>query len=221
MEVFNLPSSAKVGKVIPKNAFESYTNTRLRKLLIDIIARITWLYKLSPETLNLEANEIKEIQIFKIELKVKDEIPAILDLIDKAIPYNIIFIIEKDVEIYLSTSVKHPHPLNDNNAVIDWRFRTDWFLSNENKYSLNLKKSLDAVYHDFCNQLSGAPKMASKSLKDLVEYKQQVYTLEKEIEKLKTSITNCKQFNRKVELNLKLNSVRDQLESLIKSPIMK
>ncbi|MHC1777532.1 MAG: DUF4391 domain-containing protein [Lentimicrobium sp.] len=214
MEVFNLPSSAKVGKVIPKNAFESYTNTRLRKLLIDIIARITWLYKLSPETLNLEANEIKEIQIFKIELKVKEEIPAILDLVDKAIPYNIIFIIEKDEEIYLSTSVKHPHPLNDNNSVIDWRFRTDWFLPIENKYSLILKRSLDAVYHDFCNQLSGAPMNESKSLKDLVEYKQQIYTLEKEIEKLKTSIANCKQFNRKVELNLKMKERESDLMEL-------
>ena len=114
----------------------------------------------------------------------------------------------------MSTSVKHPHPLNENNSVIDWRFRTDWFQSNENKYSFNLKRNLDAVYHDFCNQLSGAPKMANKSLRDLVEYKQQLYTLEKEIEKLKASIANCKQFNRKVELNLQLNSLHDQLKSL-------
>ena len=69
MEVFNLPTSAKVGKAIPKNAFESYTNTKLKKLFSDHVARITWLYKLSPKTSNLEANEIKEIQIFKIELK--------------------------------------------------------------------------------------------------------------------------------------------------------
>lgn len=221
MDVFDIPASAKVGKVIPKNAFESYTNVKQKKLLTNLVARISWLYKLSPQTINLEVEEIKEIQIFKVELKIREEIPSLLDLIDKAIPYNIIFIIEKDAEIYLSTSVKHPHPLNDNNAVIDWRFKTDWFLLSENKYSLNLKRSLDAVYHDFCNQLSGAPKMSSKSLKDLVEYKQQVYTLEKEIEKLKTSIANCKQFNKKVELNLRLNSVRDQLESLISNQIMK
>lgn len=221
MNIFDIPASARVGKVIPKNAFESYSNVKQKKLLTNLVARISWLYKLSPQTLNLKADEIKEIQIFKVELKIKEEIPLLLELIDKAIPYNIIFIIEKDTEIYLSTSVKHPHPLNENNSVIDWRFRTDWFQSNENKYSLNLKRNLDAVYHDFCNQLSGAPKMANKSLRDLVEYKQQLYTLEKEIEKLKASIANCKQFNRKVELNLRLNSVRDQLESLIKSPIMK
>ena len=66
MEVFSLPNAAKVQRVIPKNAFDAYTNAKQKKLFTDLIARITWLYKLSPDTVNLEAKEIKEIQICRL-----------------------------------------------------------------------------------------------------------------------------------------------------------
>jgi len=172
------------------------------------------LQKLSPETINLEAKEIKEIQIFKIELKVREEVQPLLDIINKAIPYNIIFIIEESDSIYLSTSTKHPHPVNNDNSVIDWTFKTSWFTQNENTYSLHLKKSLDAVYHDFCIQLSGKKSMAKKSLQDLVHYNKQIDTLEKEIIQLKKIIKNSKQYKYKVELNLLLKQRSKELKTL-------
>ena len=215
MELFSLPNTAKVNRVIPKNAFDAYTNTKHKKLFTDQILRITWLQKLSPDTVNLEAKEIKEIQIFKIELKVREEIQPLLEIIDKAIPYNIIFLIEESGSIYLSTSTKHPHPVNADNSVIDWTFKTSWFLQKENTYSLHLKKNLDAVYHDFCIQLSGKKNMARKSLQDLVHYNKQIDTLEKEIMQIKRNIKNSKQYKYKVELNLLLKQRSKKLQSLI------
>lgn len=214
MELFNLPHTAKVNRVIPKNAFDAYTNSKQKKLFTDLILRITWQQKLSPDTVNLEAKEILEIQIFKIELKVREEIQSLLDIINKAIPYNIIFIVEESDAIYLSTSTKHPHPVNADNSVIDWTFRTSWFSHNENAYSLHLKKSLDAVYHDFCIQLSGKKSMAKKSLQDLVHYNKQIDTLEKEIIQLKKNIKNSKQYKYKVELNLLLKQRSKELKTL-------
>lgn len=215
MELFSLPHTAKVNRVIPKNAFDAYTNTKQKKLFTDQILRITWLQKLSPDTVNLESKEIKEIQIFKIELKIREEIRPLLDIIDKAIPYNIIFIIEESDSIYISTSTKHPHPVNADNSVIDWTFKTSWFLYNENIYSLHLKKNLDAVYHDFCIQLSGNKSMARKSLQDLVHFNKQIDRLEKEIVQLKRDIKNSKQYKYKVELNLLLKQRSKELKSLI------
>ena len=215
MELFSLPNTAKVNRVIPKNAFDAYTNTKQKKLFTDQILRITWLQKLSPDTVNLEGKEIKEIQIFKIELKVREEIQPLLEIIDKAIPYNIIFLIEESDSIYLSTSTKHPHPVNADNSVIDWTFKTSWFLQKENTYSLHLKKSLDAVYHDFCIQLAGKKSMARKSLQDLVQYNKQIDTLEKEIMQIKRNIKNSKQYKYKVELNVLLKQRSKELQSLI------
>lgn len=215
MELFSLPYTAKVNRVIPKNAFDAYTNTKQKKLFTDQILRITWLHKLSPDTVNLEAKEIKEIQIFKIELKVREEIQALLEIIDKAIPYNIIFLIEESGSIYLSTSIKHPHPVNADNSVIDWTFKTPWFLQKENTYSLHLIKSLDSVYHEFCTQLSGKKNTARKSLQDLVHYNKQIDTLEKEIMQIKRNIKNSKQYKYKVKLNLLLKQRSKELQSLI------
>jgi hypothetical protein len=62
MELFALPQSTKVQKVVPKNAFDGYTNSKQKKLFSDKVLRITWLNKLAPSTVNLEAKDVKEIQ---------------------------------------------------------------------------------------------------------------------------------------------------------------
>lgn len=214
MELFDLPNSTKVNRVIPKNAFDIYTNSKQKKQFADYIGRITWLNKLSPDTINLEAKEIKEIQIFYVELKMKEDVRLLLEVIDKSIPYNIVFIVEYDDSIYLSTSIKHSHVLNENNTVIDWTIQTTWFIPSENKYNFKLKKSIDSIYHDFCIQLSGKIEMASKPLADLIQYEQQIQSLNREIASLKSKIVACKQFNKKVELNLKLKSSEKLLAKL-------
>ena len=80
MELFNLPNTTKVNKVIPKNTFDSYTTTKQKKLFSELIARIIWTYKISTDTVNLVAKEIKEIQVFRIELKVKQDIQQVLEI---------------------------------------------------------------------------------------------------------------------------------------------
>ena len=38
-------------------------------------------------------------------------------------------------EAYISTASKHPHPTNDDVAVIDWTFTSEWFNKDENNYA--------------------------------------------------------------------------------------
>ena len=214
MELFNLPNSTLVNRVIPKNAFDSYSTGKQKKLFTDLVAKITWTNKISPETTNLSAREINELQIFKIELKVKAEIQPLLDLIDKSIPYHIIFVVHHENSVYLSTSAKHVHPVKNDSAVLDWNFKTEWFPADENKYKINLKKSIDAIHHDFCIQLTGNPSLESISLPAVIDNQKKINSLKREIESLKNSIAGCKQFNKKVELNLKLKSTENKLKEL-------
>ena len=215
MDIFNLPPTAKVNRVIPKTTFDAYTSKKQKKMFSDLVSRITWLYKLSTETINLEANEIQEIQVFKIELKIKEDIRPILDIIDKAIPYHIVFALEINSEVYLSTAIKHAHPINESNAIIDWRLDSPWFLPPKNKYTFSLKRSIDAVFQDFCFQLSEEKWASTMSLQDLVGRKKQIAALEKEIAKLKAGILNCKQFNLKVEMNLNLREAKERLKLVL------
>lgn len=207
MEIFNLSVNTKVNRVIPKNTFESYTNTKQKKEFTDKVIRIIWTNKLSQSTTNLKCVETQEIQIFKIELKIFEKIPQIISIIDKAIPYPIIFIIQYKEQSYFSTSVKHPHPTNEDNAVIDWTFNSDWKENTIPPYQINLKSSLDEVHKDFCIQLSGNQELKGKHINKIVEYQKEKYSLENEINKLKQQITRSKSFKEKVELNLRLKEL--------------
>jgi hypothetical protein len=212
MEFFGLPISTRVQKVIPKNAFDQYTNTHEKKTISGKIQRITWLNKISKDTTNLPFTDIQEIQIFKVELKVKDEIDAILKLIDKAIPYRIIFVIEAENEFYLSTSIKHEHPTRKDVCVIDWTLAIPWHTKSEgNNYPIDLKKSIDAVYESFCLKLRGLTE-SNTTVESLVEHEKKTEGLKKEISKLKATIDSAKQFNYKVEQNILLQAKEKELE---------
>jgi len=217
MDFFNLPLSTKVGRVVPKNAFDEYTNTKQKKLFIDCIQRITWTHKLSADTVNLDAKDIQEIQVFKIELKQKSDILKIAEIINKSIPYHIVFWVEYNREAYISTASKHPHPTNDDIAVIDWTFTSDWFNKDDNSYAFNLKESLDAVFKDLCVQLTGRKDMRNQSLSNILKNQKEEDRLIKTRNKLKSEILKCKQFNQKVELNLKLKSIEWELEKMKRS----
>ena len=90
-----LPQKAEVNKFIPKSKFFTKTtvNTKTKQLFADSVQKIIWRYKLSKETINiLGTKEVEEIQIFEIELKEKDIPKNILSIIDKTIPYPILYI---------------------------------------------------------------------------------------------------------------------------------
>lgn len=214
MDYFNLPQNTIVKRVVPKNSFDSYTNSKQKEVFTKDIAKIVWNNKLSKESINLSGKDILEIQIFTIELKEKKDITTLLNIIDKAIPYHIIFVVEFENLVYISTSSKHPSPLNDTKSVIDWTFKSDWHNKTEKRYTLELKRDLDHVFYEFCQQLLLRPSNKTKSINDLVQYNSQISALTKEIEQTKRSIASCLQFNRKVELNLKLKQLEDKLDNL-------
>lgn len=217
MDFFNLPIRTKVGRVVPKKAFDEYTNTKQKKLFTDCIQRISWTHKLSADTVNLDAKDIQEIQVFKVELKQKSDILKILEIINKSIPYHIVFWVEYNQEAFISAASIHPHPTNDDVAVIDWTFTSDWFNKDDNSYAFNLKGSIDAVFKDLCVQLTGKPELGKQSLGSILKNQQEVDRLKKEIRKLQSAISRSKQFNEKVDLNLRLKKAQKDLRRITTS----
>lgn len=207
-----LPHTSIVNRVVPKNSFDKFINTKQKKQFTEYVERIKWTNKLSKETIKLEGKEIKEIQVFELHLKKKLDSEEVLNIIDKHIPYHIIFLLLIDNEVLFSVAQKHPNPTSEDTSVIDWRFSTKW-LENENKlFELNLRKSLDDVFADFCLQVSGKHENRGKSLQDIIAKEQLRKQLNSEIKKIESEIKNCKQFKLKVELNLKLNEKQKELE---------
>lgn len=210
-----LPVKTVVNRVVPKNAFDSYTNTKQKKQMVDLIERIRWTNKLSLETINLSGKEITEIQLFEIELRKKENVSDLLQVIDKAIPYHVIFQLRYLDKRLISTSKKHQHPGNENTAIIDWTFSTDWFNTKDDNYALKLERSLDHIFLDFCKLISGRDRNA-KTIDELITFEAKADQLIKSINKIKSRITTSKQFNRRVELNIELNKLESQLDEHLK-----
>jgi len=202
--MFTLPTSTIVNRVIPKSAFDKFSDSRQKRLFIDKVNKIRWLNKLSVDTINLVGVEVKEIQLIEIELRQKDLIPDLLKIIDKAIPYHILFILKYGDLYLLSASQKHIHPGNENLSVIDWTFSTGWIEKDLMCQEFNLKKSLDFVFADMIYQIAGKPRSTELNITSLINQEQTIKQLSRRIEKLKSEIKKCRQFNKKVDLNLEL-----------------
>ena len=202
--MLKLPASTIVDKIIPKNSFEEYATAKQRKLLSSYVARIKWLNKISTQTVNLQGKEINEIQIFELELKEKFNINELLALINRVIPYPILFVLRHNEEVMYSISKKHTHPTNENQAVVDWTFSTSWKNVVEDEFEISLSNSLDSVFQDICFKISGKNQGKEKDIETLIAKEQQLKQLNSEIEKTQKAIEKCRQFNKRVELNQKL-----------------
>jgi hypothetical protein len=209
-----LPHTSIVNRVVPKNSFDKFINTKQKKLFSEYVDKIKWANKLSTQTVKLEGKDIKEIQVFEILLKKKHTAEDVLNIIDRFIPYHIIFVLRFDNELMYSVAQKHPNPNSEDNSVIDWRFISNWVNDSAGAFKLNLKKSLDDVFADFCLQVSGKVENQNKSLQEIIGIEQRRKQLLIDINKLESEIKSCKQFNLKVELNLKLNEKKIELKNI-------
>jgi hypothetical protein len=208
-----LPKPTQVNKVIPKNAFDPYCASQQKRLFTDKIEKIRWTHKLAWETTNLPSQEVKEIQCFEIELRQEEGIEEALRIIDRAIPYPILFkLILGDYRKWM-ISKKHPNPSNEDNAVIDWTFESSWS-TNQTDIPVDLKISLDEVFRKLCLAVAGEKEEVSVGIDQLVTLKKEIQELESKIQKIKAKIAREKQFNKKVELNLELQTLEGKLSTL-------
>lgn len=212
MSILTLPSSTVVDRVIPKNSFDAYMTGPQKRLLGTQIERIRWTHKLSLDTLNLPGITLKEIQFFEVALRDPEKVPSLLDVIDRAIPYPIVFTLRFGDKISRRVAIKHPNPANEDNAVIDWVITGPWHKDTK-AFPIALEKSLDQVFLELCNRIADYPRDHS-SCPDLVAYARKRLELEKKILKLNQEMAKAIQFNRKVKLNLTIIETREALRVL-------
>ncbi len=206
-EVFNLPENAYVNKFVAKNRFyeRSALSSKVRKDFVDKIQKIVWKYKLSEDTIGIsKTDNVIEIQIFDIILKEKVIPENVLKIIDKAIPYQILyrFISDKDVAYGIT--------LKENTRVENYYF-SNW---NEELSFDFTGINLEKVYQKLVKAFIKNKNMDPASFDEIIKQDTKIKTLEKEILQFKKRISSEKQFNRKVDLNKILLSKKSELEKI-------
>lgn len=202
-----LPDNAFVNKFIAKSKFYNRVSlsSKLQSEFTNKIQKITWKYKLAEETIGISKTEnVTEIQIFEIELKQQVIPKNVLKVIDKSIPYQILYIfIYKDDIAYGIT-------LKEKNNAQNYYF-SEW---NQEMHFNFTGIDLEKVYQKLIKAFITNEAKSQNSFTDIIEVDIKIKRLENEIIALVSKIRKEKQFNRKIELNKTLIEKQNQLKSI-------
>ncbi len=219
--MLGFPKETEFNRVIPKNKFyeKAEVSPTLKASFIDDVEKIIWTNKLSPSNLNIGAgSDIEEIEVFHILLKNKNFNQKILDAIDKAIPYYILFVLEYNgkQQVWLGYKEKNTSSRGNNKATIVKYFKSEW----EKDISLPIKgNKLDSVYENFLSELSSDLSNIDPSLplEEKIQQIEEQDNITKKIEQLTIKLNREKQFNRQIEINKEIKTLNKQLDELKKN----
>ena len=214
--MLELPKSTVFGRRIPKQKFYDNlnVNAQLKRVFVEQINLITWRNKIAPTTLNIPKGEsVSEIEVIAIQLNQRELDKRILPLIDKEIPYHILFLLEYGGEVQAWVGYKEQAKTSAFKPGA--YYHTDWLMPE----ALNLRidgLDMDKVYESLIRQIAGERLVDADdgSIKEAVNRDDRRRKLIKEIVALEKKVQRENQFNRQVELNGELRRLNMELEGL-------
>lgn len=215
--LYEYPPQSEFNRIVSKEKIYQYAkpSSAIKERFVEQVERIKWQYKLSPETINLPAKQdIKEIQVFTIHLKVKDIHDSVLHTIDKAINFPLIFQLIYNERIKTTMAYKRPSESDKQQWVIYRYFESDWLPIETEHTALPVALNLASLYEQIMRQQLPIKARSDETLHQQLERLNKITTLEKEAGKIQSRLNKEKQFNRKVELNRQLKQLQEKIESL-------
>lgn len=215
--LFDYPKSAAFGRVLPKNKIYEHASpsTAVKTLFVRQVEQITWQYKLAPETVNLKGTpSVPEIQVFSIILKTGELIYDVLQCIDRAIPFPILFELRYEGKIRAVAAFKRPSDADSSKWVVSDYFESTWLPSEAPRTALPVVFDLEALYARLLAPLMPFPARPGEGLQACVERMEQIRSRQRELGKCEARLRKEKQFNRKVAINAKLRQLKNELEAM-------
>lgn len=215
--LFAWPNQAAVGRPLPKTKIYRHASpgAALRTRFVGEVEQVTWAYKLAPETVNLPAKPgVPEIEVFEIALKTPTLDPAVVRAIDRSIPYPIVFELHHDGRTRAMLAYKRPSDADAAQWVLSEYFTGAWHPLATPRRPLPLALDLGGLYEQLLRDFIPLSARPGESLREQIERLGLWRRLQSTERALSSRIAGEKQFNRKVELNAQLRTIRHQLEDL-------
>ena len=214
--MLGLPKTTEFNKRIPKQKFyENLSVTpAIKKAFTEQIKIIYWRNKLAATILNLAPGEqVTEIEVFEVKLNLPDLDENVLRLIDREIPYHILFLLEYDGKYQAAVGYKEAAGSGKAAFKVDRYYRTKWLTEEELPLYLE-GLTIDAVYENFVRQIAGDSLLGGEdtTLKESVEHQKKREQLEKQIAALEAKMKKERQLNRKMELKAEIKRIRSYFE---------
>lgn len=215
--MFAYPKQAEFNRVVPKSKIYAHARAtkRVKELFVSEVAEILWKYKLSPETTNLPAKHgITEIEVFEIALKTPEIDEAVIQAIDRAIPFPLLYQLTHGDQIRFAASFKRPSDSDSSKWVLGACFQTHPQSIEIKRPPLPIALDLAGLYEEIVRRHIPLPCRSGESLSEQVARYLAIKAKLRERRQLEGRLSQEKQFNRKVELNSELRALNAEVTSL-------
>lgn len=210
------PQSTIVNRVVPKAMFYKFMDVspRMKTRFVNDVVNITWLYKLSAASLHVaDSNDMKEIEVFAVNLKQPDCPTDLFAFIDTNMPHHIVFILIHEDDAMLLVNYKEWA----NDAQTRFRITQAFFSPWKPISEISLKvegQSLPRVYDNFVAQVSGIGEHKAGSMSEIVKLRQTIDKAETDLQKLQKKMRKEPQYDMQVKINCQVKTKRQELAEL-------
>jgi len=235
---FNIPQECNVHSIIFKKLF--YENGDLtasdKELFITNVNKITWLYCLKPDTINIkpykdEIRDYQEIEFIEVNVSKDNKLKRIAEIIMRAIPYPMVLIFNMEGKIQLWTAHERINQNDKSQNTIEDFIYTGWLSFDDVLFSrLDIRKMRFINYYTFYSDIVDVISIYNAEYitgtkinttgDNAREFSNKINSIDTEIATLRASIKKETQFNRKVELNIKIKQLETNKNRLIKEAIL-
>jgi hypothetical protein len=209
------PSSTRKDIRLPKESF--YTHATLtpaiKRAMVDDIEQIVWSHTLTAETLNVNASDkVRQIDVLTVTLKKREYNEKIFEVIEKAIPRHILFLLRFKNECRLLIHFKEAYENVKGKFRIVESYTTDWQLWEEISLSIT-GLDLERIYHNFVYQIAGnkLTKEPGRELAKAIEQNQEAEKIRNRIARLEDKMKKEVQFNIQLQLSAEIKALKKQL----------
>jgi hypothetical protein len=221
--LLHFPTETIVDSVVPKTKFYRFmeVNPRMKAHFVNDVESIRWLYKLSPDTLNVTASEdMKEIEVFVATLKEADCPTDLFTFIDTHMPRHLVFILLHDNNCMLLINYKQWKDDTHTSFKITQMFASPWVPTSSLQLQID-GQTLPRIYDNFVAQISGIGEHKAGSMEEIVALRQQIAKQEADLQKLEKRMRREPQVDVQMEMHkqvkakrLELQQLKQQLETL-------
>ena len=229
----NIPDSCFMGNTIYKKLFyeNADMSTSDKSLFTDTINKVTWLYCLKPETINIPAyrDEVRgypEIEVIEVLVHKDYKLKRIAEIIMRTIPYPMLLIFKLEDKRQFYVAHQRTSQSDSSKNTIEEFIATDWLDSDSTLFAkLNIKQmrftNFYALYSDIVDAISIYNLSAIIPTDDNItgaearELSAQIEDIEQEITSLRARLKKESQFNRKMELNIEIKGLEGSKNKLL------
>lgn len=240
---FNAPKECIEGSRIPKKLFygEYDMSSSDKELFIKAIDKIVLEYLFCEDNTNIVAYknediECEEVAVIRVLLNEDSKYKRICEIIQRAIPYSLIVICEHKENILFNVASKRVNKNDSQKNTVEEMIFTDWISLEKQKKNekvfletLNVREwsyvNLYKFYNSFVDKvkLFNASKYSSNievlnsiDVDEVKKLTDKIEDLSLEISSLKDRLRKESQFNKKMDLNIRIKKLEIKKNEFIK-----